>query len=303
MFPGRENTAYRQVQRGAKVRDLSSGAFTSAVWNDNAAQIIMDYLTHEDGLRLDDSWILNAVDHWQQAINDCNENIPLDAGGNEDRYLIWGTYTFDERPADVLERMLAACDGYLFSTETGGIGLKVGKWAAPTVTLDDSAIIAFSDIGRGRDILTTANTIRATFTYPDYDYRETDAQPWVDAADVTARGEYSTDREFLMVPSHTQCRRLMKIAAHRANPNWTGTFTTNLRGLAVLGERFINIDFPLLGINESFEVLGVQFLIEGTVLQGLTINVASLSSAAYAWDENTEEGNPPVVPDDIPRAA
>ena len=106
---------------------------------------------------------------------------------------------------------------------------------------DEDAIVGFSDLSRGRDILTTANTIIATYLSPTHDYQATDAQPWVDDDDVAARGEIISDKAFNMAPSHGQARRLMKLAAYRASPNWVGSFQCNMRGLAAFGERFIRI--------------------------------------------------------------
>src|SRR5690606_22005934 len=95
----------------------------------------------------------------------------------------------------------------------GGLTLDIGEWAEPTVTLDADSIVGFSEVGRGRDILSTANTIRAKYLDPSQDYQAADADPWVDADDVAARGEIASDIEFAMAPSHSQARRLMKLAA------------------------------------------------------------------------------------------
>jgi hypothetical protein len=292
IFPQYGNTQYRQVQRGAKVPAVSGGALTAPVWSDNAAQILLDYLIHPDGLGLSPSWITNASADWAQAIADCYDTI-----GGEPRYRIWNTYNFAERPADVITRFLVACDGSLFPTPDRGLSLKVGKWTTPTVTIDGAAIIGFSEFGRGRDVLSTANTIRARYTSPDHDYMEQDADPWVDDADVAERGEFATDLDLFCSPSHGQARRLMKIAAARSNPNWVGELQCNLRALPVMGERFIFLNLPELGINETFEVMGVQLvIIDGSILQGVTIRVASLAAAAYDWDTLREAGAPPSPP-------
>jgi hypothetical protein len=289
IFPQYGNTGYRQVQRGAKVPNIFGGALTAPAWSDNAARIILDYLTHPDGLRLDPSWITNADADWGTAIAICDEPIALAAGGSESRYRIWNTYRFDERPADVLARFLNACDGTIFPTPAGGLSLKVGKWTTPTVTIGDDAILGFSEFGRGRDVLTTANTIRARYTSPDHDYLETDADPWVDEFDVAERGEFAVDFDLFPVPSHTQARRLMKIAAYRANPDWVGVLMCNLRALPVMGERYINVVISELGIAETFEVVNVQLTIEqGTILTGVRLQIASLAAAAYDWDTMTE---------------
>lgn len=146
----------------------------------------------------------------------------------------------------------------------------------------------------GRDVMTTANTIRATFLDINQDYQASDADPWADEADVSERGEEAKDVQFNMAPSHSQARRLMKLEWFRANPNWVGTFNTNLMGLAAFGERLIGIQYPLFGINSVFEVLDFKFILgEGGILQGATIQVQSMTDTAYQWD-TSQEGTAPV---------
>lgn len=288
------NTNYRVVARTSKLRPIGGGA---NAYSDYAGNIVYDYLLSADGLRLPTTVTdtTAALQGWTAASSRSAEAVPLKAGGTENRYRIWGSYRLDERPADVLKRLLMSCDGRLVPTNDGGLTLDIGDWYEPTVTLDATTIVAFSDLQRGRDVLDTANTIRATYTEPAQDYQSTDADPWVDAADVTARGEIAQDIELIMVPSHSQARRLMKLAAYRANPNWRGTFQCNLKALAAFGERFIRITYPLFGIDEVFEVQDFKFNVgEDQILQGVTITVQSMPQEAYTWDASQEEGNAPV---------
>ena len=302
-FPNGINTNYRQVQRAALIFDPNDGGHdiddaTTWEWSDNAARVILDYLIHADGLKLSTARITPlALASFQAAATICDEAITLKAGGTEARYRIWNSYQFNERPADILSRFLEVCDGQFIPTPDGGLGLSVGKWSVPTVTLDDNAIIGFDDVGRGYDALSTANTIKAQFASPDHDYQAVEADPWIDAADVTARGEFVRDLQLYASPSHAQTRRLQKLAARRSNPNWTGTLICNKLALPVLGERFINVNFTGLGINETFEVLNVGYLLgANSILHGLTVQVASLAATAYDWVAASEEGTAPAEP-------
>src|SRR5690606_21903895 len=172
--------------------------------------------------------------------------------------------------------------------------LDIGNWQEPSVIIDADAIVGFSDLGRGRDIMTTANTIRATFLDPDQDYQAADADPWVDEADVLERGEIAKDVQFNMAPSHSQARRLMKLEWFRANPSWVGTFTCSVRGLAAFGERFVRIQYPLFGITSVFEAQDFRFILgEGGIVQGVTLQVQAMPDTAYQWDPE-QEGTAPV---------
>lgn len=294
LFPNGINTNYRLVIRGAIIENPLTG---TAEWNDNAAAVIRDYITHEDGMRLPSSIVSTTLAQagWETAYNRAAELYDLKAGGTEARYRLWGSYSLAERPADVIGRMMASCDARLVPTSDGGLTLDIGDWAEPTVTIDADTITGFSEVGRGRDILSTANTIRATYLAPDQDYQAGDADPWVDADDVSERGEIAQDLGFNMAPSHSQARRLMKLAAYRANPSWVGQFQCNLKALAAMGERFVRIKYPLFGINEVLEVQDFRFVMgEGGILVGVTLQVQSMPSEAYDWDADQEEGDAPV---------
>jgi hypothetical protein len=303
-FPNGINTNYRVVARTSKVKNPVTGV---TAWSDNAAAVIRDYMTHKDGMRLPESLFTTPLAQagWIAAFNRANENIPIKAGGTEPRYRLWGSYRLDERPADVVGRMINCCDGRIVPTPDGGLTLDIGNWQEPSVIIDANAIVGFSDLGRGRDIMTTANTIRATFLDPSQDYQAADADPWVDEADVLERGEIAKDVQFNMAPSHSQARRLMKLEWFRANPSWVGTFTCNLRGLAAFGERFVRIRYPLFGINSVFEVQDFRFVLgEGGIVRGVTLQVQSMPETAYQWDPE-QEGTAPVsnhtkVDDELP---
>ncbi|WP_406871631.1 fibronectin type III domain-containing protein [Aminobacter sp. P9b] len=296
-FPNLSNTLYRVVARGSKVHNPSTGL---NAWSDNAAAVIRNYVTHADGMRLPLALVSTpqAAAGWLAAYNRAAEAVARKAGGTEPRYRLWGTYRFDERPADVLGRMQDCCDARIVPTPDGGVTLDIGTWEDPTVTLDEDAIVGFSELSRGRDILTTANTIRATYLSPIHDYQSTDADQWIDDADAALRGEIAIDRQFLLAPSHGQARRLMKLAAYRANPSWIGGFQCNLKALAAFGKRFVRIRYPLFGIDEVFEVQDFRFNIgEGGILTGVSLQVISMPSAAYAWDAVAEEGTAPISED------
>jgi len=295
VFPNSINTTYRVVLRGCLIENPITDV---TEWNDNAAGVIRDYLYHAEGLRLPKSLLTtpDAEASWQTAWTKAGTLYTLLAGGTQKRYRLWGSYSLEERPADVLSRMLKCCDGRLGITPDGGLKLVVGDFVEPTVTIDESMIVAVTDLGRGRDIITTANVIRATYMNPASDYQTADADPWEDAADISLRGEIAADHEFIMSPHHAQTRRLMKIESHRANPNWVGTFTCNLKALAAFGERFIRIQYKY-GINEVFELNDFRFNIdEYGILKTVTLQVASLPGTAYEWTPE-EEGEEPVSDD------
>lgn len=295
-FPNGINTTYSVVARCAKVYNPVT---ETTEWDDNAAAVILDYMKHADGFNIPAAAFETpqAVAGWIAAYNKCDEDVDLNAGGTEKRYRIWGSYSLnDERRADVLNRMLACCDGKLVLTPDGGVTIEIGEWVEPTVTIDSSIITGWTDFSNGLEDGLVANTIKSKYLEPNHGYVTAEADPWVNAADVTARGERATPVDFLMSPSHTQTRRLMKLAYYRANPQWIGRFSLNVRGLKVLGKRFVRITYPGFNLDEVFEIrsAGIQ-MGEGNLLLGVLIDVFSMPQAAYDWDETTEEGTPPAA--------
>lgn len=298
-FPRGAETVYRATIRGAK---LISPNGTAPAWSENAAAIIYDYLRHPDGYRMPASILTTAqaVAGWNAAIAKCAEAVTLKGGGTEAHYRIAGAYSLQERPADVLARFLRACDGRLEPTSDGGLTLVIpdGTAAAQTLTADD--ILSFADLSVGRDVMQSANVIRANFYDVANNYVEGDADAWLDQDDIDARGEFSQSIDLVTVPSHAQARRLMKLAYHRANPDFVGTFELAPSGFAkVYGERFVNINFAVADgfvISGRFEIGGVTLNFgENNTIRSCTVQLSSMPTTAYAWDAAAEEGTAPVA--------
>lgn len=288
-FPNGVHTNYRVVVRASLVKNPVTG---TTAWSDNAASVIRDFLCHPDGMRLPEALLQTPLAQagWEWAWAKANEAVSLAGGGSINRYKLWGTYYLNERPADVLARMLACCDGRLIPTSDGGLTLDIGHWAEPTVVIATGDILGFDSFGRGGDILTTANTIRATYLEPSEDFQTVDAEPWVMAADVADRGEIVSDFSFIMAPHHSQARRLMKLAAYRANPQWAGEFECSLKALQAIDQRFVRIQFSPFGIDEVFEVVSARInLGESGIMRSVTLSVHSMPQAAYQWNAATEE--------------
>ncbi len=305
-FPALANTTYKQTFRAAVVWDPRRPAQdrddeATWAWSPNAALCILDYLRHSTGFAMPWSAIEPEIDAWIAAADACDEDVPLKAGGTEKRYRVSGTYSEDERPADVLARLLSACNGRLWMGPNGGLTISVGVWQEPTVTLDDQAIVSYRLDSAG-DATEATNIVTAVYTDPAQGYVETEAAPWIDEAAVTAKGEERSDAKLYFAPSHGQTRRLMKQAAGRmfANwdgaPVWRGTVTTNLLGLQALSERFVRLRIAELDLAITVEIDDLQFVVEeGGIITGVAMQVTQVAASMWAWNAATEEGDPPDV--------
>nr|WP_258571196.1 phage tail protein [Flavimaribacter sediminis] len=239
-----------------------------------------------------------AQQGWEDAFDRSAEPVSLKAGGTEERYRLWGSYSLQERPADVAARMLRCIDGRIVPTPDGGVTLDNAAWEEPDIVLDEDSIIDIIELTRGVDLEQRPNTIRATFLDPDADYATGDADPWEDAADVVARGVEPIDISFPMAPSHGQCRRLMKKDWYRRNPEWAGRFTVNLKGLALIAKRYVRIQLATFGIDHVFQIEHLEFNIgQGGILLGVVLDAIAMPAASDAWSPAAEEGDKPVTTD------
>lgn len=298
VFPNYDRTNYAQVIRGARVydpRDAEQSATDPATWTwtMNAPLAILDFLTHPRGMGLPRAFVDPEVASWVAAADVADEAVPLAAGGSVPRYQLSGTYGYDERRADVLERMLATCDGRLVAGSGGGLRLSLPNADAPSVTIGPDAVLSYS-VGSGNDATTTATVIRAQYTDPAFGYVETDAAPWTNEPLALAFGAVVADAQLTWVPHHAQTRYLMKLAAAHAAPEWCGTLTTNLLALPVLGERYFRLVLPEIDLDIRVETESCRFrLADNATVVGLDIGWVSADPAAQAWNPVTEEGRPP----------
>ena len=303
VFPGGQPPALRTVLRASRVWDPRNGSQNKDdpatwTWTANPVLIALDYHRHGDGMslaHLDSELFTPAAfaEDWIPAANICDEAIALAAGGTEPRYSASGGYELpNAAPKDVLGAIFAACDGQTYQRGDGAIGIRVGKTVAPGITIGGDHILGYDGFRKGDNAFTAVNEIAAQYTSPGHDYQTADAMAWRNEADISERGQVlTTNLQLYWVTSHSQARRLMKIAMVRANPEWQGRIVTDLYGLNAYNERFVRLVIDELEIDDSFEIL--DFSID-TGAGTCTITVSAFDQAAYDWDATLEEGNPPA---------
>lgn len=289
VFPEGYNTPVRALCRLSRVYDPRTDTFG---WSDNASLAILDYLTHPDGFGKSRSDCdLNSFALFAAL---CDTQVPLAAGGSEKRYRLWGVYSLNAEPEDVLRKMRATCDAELYQNAQGKIAIRGGRWEAPTVTITDRDILGHS-MEQGNDAFSAFNELKIMYTSPAHDFQTMEATAWKDLADQDARGPIPSDLDLDFVPSPSQARRLAKIHIAKSNPRWKGRIKTNLMGLNALGERTIRVILPELEIDEAFYVAGFSIAPD---LTSVEIEVMTISEAAYQWTPAMEEGQNPAIPQD-----
>ncbi len=307
VYPGGQPPVYRAYVKAARVwdpRDPAQDKDNKATWTwtSNSVLIALDFHRHADGMGLaafDDVFFSASAiaEDWTPAANICDETMFLKDGGTEFRYTCSGGYELSAPPKEVLTAILLTCDGETYMRADGAIGIRVGKLVNPSVTITDKHILSYSNFVRGATGgLTPVNVVTAKFTSPSLGYQEAEADPWRDEESISEAGrEESRSLDLTWVNSHSQARRLMKVAHRRSNPEWGGQIVTDYDGLRAWGERYVRLQIPELGIDGPFEMTAPPEIMpaSGTVV----LSVQSIDQDAYDWDAQHEEGTAPNVVD------
>jgi hypothetical protein len=287
----------RLLVAGAPSYDPRTGGYA---YTDNAAILLLDYLMHDSGYGLALSEI--NLQSFSDLANVCDQPVALiapDPNGatSEPRYRSWGSYNYSEQRADVLARLLAACDGEIYPDKDGLVAVRGGRWQAPTFTIDESMILGWEQFEEGDEAYATFTRIKHTYTSPWHDYQPTEGDPWDDLTSQATQGVIETEKSFVRAPSHSQSRRLAKIAMAKGNARFR---LTGLRlspaGLPAYGEPTVRLVLPSFGIDTTFAIMRGTLAMAGNALTSVKLDLISLDASAYAWDP-AEEGQRPPLPD------
>jgi hypothetical protein len=289
-YPNRIPVINRVIE-GAIVYDPRTATM---VWTQNAALIMRDYLTHSDGMKIPASLIDDTL--FSAAANVCDESVTIKAGGTILRYAIGLSYSFEDEPRDIVNRIIAACDGRLFITSEGKIGFSAGKWVAPTVTITDAHVISY-ELTDGSGPFRESNEIIVKYSHVEVGYKEATSDPWRDEDSISLLGEVrSNTLTAYEIEHHNHARRIAKIVQRRSAPRWQGTIVTLLHGLNCWDQRWITLQLADLDIDGTFEIIGTPAI--NTRDMTVTLQVQSFDADTYDFDPATEEGTAPTVPDD-----
>jgi len=291
VFPKGAYTVVQAEVRGSRVRNMAD----NLVYSENAGLCIRDLMTHVDGWNIPLARLDTAS--WQGFVNLCGQAVPLAAGGTEPRYRLCGFYSLDDALKDTTARMLATCDGQIYETAEGQIGILGGKWSEPdvTITADDILSIEMTD---GYDPFTDYNVLKGSFVSPMHAYQSTEVAELRDEVSLATQEERIEQFDNDMVPSNGQMQRLMKIKFAKDHREWTGTIRTNLVGMKARfpkgdGIHTIRImDDDLSGV---FEVTSHSFDIPSGTCD---IGIASIANP-YGWNAATEEKPLPPTVDEL----
>ena len=289
VYPKGPHTQVQAEIRASRVRNMAGALISS----ENAGLCIRDLMTHVDGWNIPDARL--DTPSWQAFVNLCTETVNIKAGGTEMRYRLAGFYTLDDALKDVTARMLATCDGQIYETAEGKIGILGGAWSEPdvTITADDILSIEMQD---GFDPFTDYNVLKSQFTSPAHGYQPTSVAEWRDEVALATQPERAEQFDVDMCPSHTQLQRLRKIKVAKDHREHVGTIRTNLVGLKARfpkgdGIHTIRVKAEEFGLDGVFEVTSHLFSIPDGYCE---IGIASIENP-YGWSTIEELPLPPTI--------
>ncbi len=288
VYPNGRPPEIEIVARTSRLRDPRSGA---TAYSDNAALALADLIEHPDGFNLagmvDDTVLAGAAD-------DADDAIPLAGGGTEPRYRLAGSYALSEKPGDVLRRMLDACNGDVQLMPSGKIGVHVGKWREPAVTIAESEIIELQSWEAGQDRLERYTELPWVYTDPALGYQQTTGEAWVDAAREAENGEIAVgpQLDLSFAPSAGQGARCAKHRIEADNPAHVLTIACKPSAMRAIFERYVSVDMP--------ELPAVAWRIRRYRLDldsgRVVLQLRSFDPAALSWSV-TEEPAPVALPE------
>lgn len=204
---------------------------------------LIDYITRADGGMGEDLDIIlppARLAQWMEEADLCDEDV-----GGRVRYASSGFYQFDNAPENVVNKILATCDGWLSEAGDGSLVLTVGVYREPTDPPLTSAHILGFKVRNGTSDETLVNQLDITFTNPDKHYVSDQVDAVRDEDSISISGTVRTKPlDLSWVQNDAQAAILGRRALLRLNPKMAGTFVTTLYGMRYLGKRWIKVKFP-----------------------------------------------------------
>jgi hypothetical protein len=212
---------------------------------------------------------------------------------SEVRYTCNGTFDTDEKPKDVIGKLLTSMQGKV--TYQGGEWIILpGAYRNPTITLDendlDGPIKVTSRISRSQ----TFNAVKGVYINPLDFYQPNDFPPITNATYLAEdQGERIwKDIELPFTTSGSMAQRIAKIELEKARQQITTTWPCKLTAFRVQAGDVVNLSNTRWGwSSKPFEVTNWKFSIRddnGTPRLGIDLVLRETASGVYDWNSGEE---------------
>lgn len=278
--------------KGAKCYDPRSGA---RAWSNNAAIVIMDYLTRTIGntntpvsLGLNYNNVANTstdldLTNFSQAANICDEQVQLLDSTYDARYTIDGAVSLGDNPIDILSLMVPSTGG-IFTYFDWKAKLFPAEYSASTAYIDQKWMTSSLQLVATNDAQTLTNTVRGIFNDQAQKYYSSDIPVYTDATALIQDNNkvFPEDLQLPYVKNTEKAQRLAKLylKQKRAARNQF-TVKLNPSGATLAPYDTVTVNYPRLAINsQTFKVLGHT---EGLLGEGVSVILRPEDPAYYSW--------------------
>lgn len=297
------------------IRDPRTGAIG---YSRNAAAVFYDWLAMpraEGGFGAyadempDDAWL-------SAQCNVCSEQIPLRAGGTEDRYAFDSMIEVGSAPSDVRQTFVNCCAGTY--TYSGGKHLmRPGYWVPASVTLEEDDLAGPITIPMLADEGEIANEVSGTFVDPSTLYQpqpvptrsiattvllNDDGTPLLNenggyiladrnAIEDIRQGDYDLPH----ITSHPRGQRILEIMLRRANAEKRVTWPMNVVGLATAAMDTVQLN------TARYHLSNYAWTVSSWGLSsdfGVVLGLKEESPEIYDWNVRME-----LLPGEVPTLA
>ncbi len=261
---------------------------STTAYANNWALCILDYLKAEYGLAATDDEI--DLPSFIAAANLADEAVPLNQAGTETqkRYTLDGSFTLDEAPIDIIEKMLAPGGGALVYV-AGKYRIYGGAYNAPAITLTPSDMAGDFEVTTKPPRRDLFNSVRGNFIDPGRYWQSSEFPPQQAAALITEDGEEiwrEIDLPFVL--DATRAQRIAKQLLLRARQS---IMFKGYASLDLTVWQVVALTIPDLGwVAKPFRIMSWSFSPESGLIS-LIMQEEQAASYAWAWDAaaNTPE--------------
>lgn len=251
-------------------------------WTDNAA-LVWAWITTER---------LGGSVHWPHVAAEadvCDELVQDRNGAWVKRWTLNGVFDDTTDYEDLRAQVIGACDGYMYERPDGSLGMLVGRWEEPEVTLteDDFYRLSIQEDDWG---VNPPTEFVAQYVEPDYDWLEANSAAWV--VDDTGQ-RVRTPVQIMWCDHHNRAIRCLKRIAAVSRPKLKFSGEIGLIGYALLGdmERPAHRRVRIQAHGWDF-VAEIGEIRRGDSIARLIVSGVSTTAADHAFDAGAEEVAP-----------
>ena len=274
------------VVRGKKVYNPAT---SSTVWSQNPALIVRDYLLDSKYGLAEDAANINAASV-STAQTLCDQNVALDAGGTQKRYVCDGVVdTGNSREANI-EALLSAMAGRLIHSG-GEYFISGSAYVTPTVTIDESVLVGAISTQTKQSRRSIYNGVKGVFLSEEDNYILADYPAQISSTYSATDGDpIYLDMPLPTTTNNVRAQRLAKLALLQSRQQTSVSLPCNLAALKFKAGDNIMVTNAKIGWSAKvFQVLGYTFDLgsDGSII--VNVEAIETASSIYNWASSDEE--------------